>query len=421
MLACAEEVLRRLDLHYRVMTLCTGDMGFASQKTYDIEVWLPGQDMYREISSCSVCGDFQARRMNARYRTKEGRKVRLVHTLNGSGVAVGRALIAVMETYQQADGSIAVPDVLQPYMGGMKVIASKDAEQRRERRRSYCASSSPMTTASMPTGSMSARRSRARLSDDVWVVAPEHDQSGVAHSLSLNDPLRLRESRPSAILPCAARRPTASSWARAMCSAASRRSRPVRRQSRPQCRRGRDLFRHRRRRDGGHHARHPLVRAVAGLSRPRRHASRRLGHRPSHYAPDIIRRVLAEGMPRDVLINVNFPGLPAGGGQGRRGHGAGPAAPGPAPYRRAPRRPRQPLLLDRLSRADAFQRPRMAPISPRSRTSCIAVTPLRLDMTDEPYHDRARRIVRVEHDPEKPALGLDPRVDAGFPKKDHAS
>jgi seryl-tRNA synthetase len=125
MLSCAEEVLRRLDLHYRVVTLCTGDMGFASQKTYDIEVWLPGQNLYREISSCSVCGDFQARRMAARYRTKEGRHVRHVHTLNGSGVAVGRALIAVMETYQQADGSIAVPDVLQPYMGGVKVVAAK--------------------------------------------------------------------------------------------------------------------------------------------------------------------------------------------------------------------------------------------------------------------------------------------------------
>src|SRR5216684_408464 len=121
MLSCAEEVLRRLDLHYRVVMLCTGDMGFAAQKTYDIEVWLPGQNMYREISSCSVCGEFQARRMNARYRGKD-RAVRHVHTLNGSGVAVGRALIAVMETYQQGNGSIAVPDVLQPYMGGMKTI-----------------------------------------------------------------------------------------------------------------------------------------------------------------------------------------------------------------------------------------------------------------------------------------------------------
>ena len=122
MLACAEEVLRRLDLHYRVVTLCTGDMGFAAQKTYDIEVWLPGQNMYREISSCSLCGEFQARRMNARYRPKAGRAVRHVHTLNGSGVAVGRALIAVMETYQQQGGSIAVPDVLQSYMGGMRII-----------------------------------------------------------------------------------------------------------------------------------------------------------------------------------------------------------------------------------------------------------------------------------------------------------
>jgi len=121
MLACAEEVLRRLDLHYRVVTLCTGDMGFASQKTYDIEVWLPGQNMYREISSCSVCGEFQARRMNARVRAKD-RSVRHVHTLNGSGVAVGRALIAVMETYQQGNGSVAVPDALAPYMGGLKTI-----------------------------------------------------------------------------------------------------------------------------------------------------------------------------------------------------------------------------------------------------------------------------------------------------------
>ena len=122
MLACAEEVLRRLDLHYRVVTLCTGDMGFAAQKTYDIEVWLPGQNAYREISSCSMCGAFQARRMNARYRAKDDRQVRHVHTLNGSGVAVGRALIAVMETYQQQGGSIAVPDVLQPYMAGVKTI-----------------------------------------------------------------------------------------------------------------------------------------------------------------------------------------------------------------------------------------------------------------------------------------------------------
>lgn len=123
MLSCAEEVLKRLDLHYRVMTLSTGDMGFAARKTFDIEVWLPGQNAYREISSCSVCGDFQARRMNARYRPKGEKNTRFVHTLNGSGLAVGRTLVAVMENYQQADGSIAVPAALQPYMGGLEVIA----------------------------------------------------------------------------------------------------------------------------------------------------------------------------------------------------------------------------------------------------------------------------------------------------------
>jgi seryl-tRNA synthetase len=122
MTACAETVLKRLDLPFRTVVLSTGDMGFAAQKTYDIEVWLPGQGAYREISSCSNCGDFQARRMNARYRPKDQKQPRLVHTLNGSGVAVGRALIAVLENYQQADGSILVPDVLKSYMGGLAKI-----------------------------------------------------------------------------------------------------------------------------------------------------------------------------------------------------------------------------------------------------------------------------------------------------------
>lgn len=122
MLACAEKVLQKLDLPYRVVTLCTGDMGFAAVKTYDIEVWVPGQATYREISSCSVCSDFQARRMNARYRPKEGKGPRFVHTLNGSGIAVGRALIAVLENYQNEDGSITVPSALVPYMGGLTRI-----------------------------------------------------------------------------------------------------------------------------------------------------------------------------------------------------------------------------------------------------------------------------------------------------------
>ena len=123
MTACAEEVLKRLGLAYRTMLLCSGDMGFASQKTYDIEVWLPGQNTYREISSCSVCGDFQARRMDARYRPKGGGKPEFVHTLNGSGLAVGRTLIAILENYQQQDGSVAIPDKLVPYMGGQTRIA----------------------------------------------------------------------------------------------------------------------------------------------------------------------------------------------------------------------------------------------------------------------------------------------------------
>src|SRR5437588_12589126 len=122
MLACAEEVLRRLDLHYRVVTLCAGDMGFAARKTYDIEVWLPGQNAYREISSCSNCGEYQARRMGARFRPKEGKGTRFVHTLNGSGLAVGRTLIAVLENYQNEDGSVTIPEALRPYMGGLATI-----------------------------------------------------------------------------------------------------------------------------------------------------------------------------------------------------------------------------------------------------------------------------------------------------------
>lgn len=123
MTRCAEVVLETLGLPYRKVLLCTGDMGFAAVKTYDLEVWLPSQDTYREISSCSNCGDFQARRMQARWRNPETGKPELLHTLNGSGVAVGRAMIAVMENYQNADGSITVPDALKPYMGGLDTIA----------------------------------------------------------------------------------------------------------------------------------------------------------------------------------------------------------------------------------------------------------------------------------------------------------
>jgi seryl-tRNA synthetase len=122
MTSAAESILQALELPYRKLLLCTGDMGFGARKTHDIEVWLPGQDAYREISSCSVCGDFQARRMNARYRVEGEKATRFVHTLNGSGIAVGRALIAVIENYQNDDGTITVPEVLRPYMGGVERI-----------------------------------------------------------------------------------------------------------------------------------------------------------------------------------------------------------------------------------------------------------------------------------------------------------
>jgi seryl-tRNA synthetase len=123
--ACAEEVLKRLGLSYRVMLLCAGDMGFAARKTYDLEVWLPGQNSYREISSCSYCGDFQGRRMNARFRHADAKSTQYVHTLNGSGLAVGRTLVALLENYQQEDGCVLIPEALQSHMGGQTKIEPK--------------------------------------------------------------------------------------------------------------------------------------------------------------------------------------------------------------------------------------------------------------------------------------------------------
>ncbi|MGB2227647.1 MAG: serine--tRNA ligase, partial [Parvibaculales bacterium] len=119
---CAEEVLKRLELPYRVMELCTGDMGFGARKTYDLEVWLPGQNAYREISSVSYCGDFQGRRMNARYRHEGEKQTHFVHTLNGSGLAVGRTLVAVLENYVNENGTVSIPQALRPYMGGIETI-----------------------------------------------------------------------------------------------------------------------------------------------------------------------------------------------------------------------------------------------------------------------------------------------------------
>ncbi|HOP19265.1 MAG TPA: serine--tRNA ligase [Amphiplicatus sp.] len=126
MTSCAEEVLKRLELPFRTIVLCTGDMGFSARKTYDIEVWLPGQNRYREISSCSNCGDFQARRMKTRFKAKGEKQTQFVNTLNGSGLAVGRTLVAILENYQDTDGSIAVPAALKPYMGGVEKIGTRD-------------------------------------------------------------------------------------------------------------------------------------------------------------------------------------------------------------------------------------------------------------------------------------------------------
>ena len=131
MTACAEEILKRLGLNYRVVVLSTGDLGFSARKTYDLEVWLPAQGRFREISSCSNCGDFQARRMGARYRPSDRKGTSFVHSLNGSGLAVGRTLIAIMENYQEEDGSIAVPEVLRPYLDGLARISSHSEENAR--------------------------------------------------------------------------------------------------------------------------------------------------------------------------------------------------------------------------------------------------------------------------------------------------
>ena len=254
MTACAEEVLKRLGLPYRTMLLCTGDMGFASQKTYDIEVWLPGQDTYREISSCSVCGDFQARRMNARYRPKGGKDPRFVHTLNGSGLAVGRTLIAVLENYQQADGSVVIPEALRPYMGGLAEIE-----------KAACMRILVTNDDGIGAEGMDVlRRIAEELSSDVWVVAPEMNQTGASHSMTLHEPLRVRQTGERTFV----LRGTPTDcviMARAPLHARpAARSRAVGRQSRLQPRRGRDLLGHHRRRHRGHDARHPLDRHEPG-------------------------------------------------------------------------------------------------------------------------------------------------------------
>ena len=190
MTGCAEAILKRLGLAYRVVALGCGDLGFSARKTYDIEVWLPGQDAYREISSCSNCGDFQARRMDARFRPgSQPRGTRFAHTLNGSGLAVGRALIAVVENYQRADGAVVVPEVLRPYMGGSRGHPCRRLSGTGAGR---SASSCRTTTGSTRPASRRRNGSPGRSRPTSGSSRPEFEQSGASHSLTLHEPLRVR-------------------------------------------------------------------------------------------------------------------------------------------------------------------------------------------------------------------------------------
>ena len=234
MLACAEEVLQKLGLHYRVITLCTGDMGFASQKTYDIEVWLPGQNTYREISSCSVCGDFQARRMNARYRGKDGKNALRPHAQRLGRRGRPRA--------DRGDGNLSAGRRLDRGAGRARALYGRHEEDRKEIMRILVTNDDGIHAPGLKICEEIARK----ISDDVWVVAPETDQSGVSHSLSLNDPLRLRQIGERHFAVKGTPTDCVIMGARHIMTEHAR-SRAVRRQSRPQRRRGRAVFRHGRR------------------------------------------------------------------------------------------------------------------------------------------------------------------------------
>ncbi len=291
MLACAEEVLRRLDLHYRVVTLCTGDMGFAAQKTYDIEVWLPGQSM---LSRDFVVLDL--RRVPG--APHEGALPRQGEPPGPPRAHAQRLRRRGRPRADRRDGNLPAAGRLDR---GSRCAAGPtwaDGGNRRDARCAVrpgpaCASWSPTTTASTRKGSTSARRSLARLSDDVWVVAPEFDQSGVSHSLSLNDPLRLREIGERRFAVKGTPTDCVIMGVAPHHQGPAARPRALRRQPRPQRRRGRDLFRHRRRRDGRDDSRHPVVCAVAGLQVAQRRAAA-LGDRDPlrarHHPPRARRR-----------------------------------------------------------------------------------------------------------------------------------
>ena len=369
MLACAEEVLKKLDLHYRVVTLCTGDMGFASQKTYDIEVWLPGQNMYREISSCSNCGEFQARRMNARYTGKDGSERPRPHAQRLGRRRRPRA--------DRGDGELPGRERRDRGAGGAQALYGRNNKNRAGVMRILITNDDGIHAPGLEACEKIART----LSDDVWIVAPESDQSGVSHSLSLNDPLRLREvadkhfavkGTPTDCVIMGARH-LMKEMPDLVLSGVNR----------------------------GRNAAEDVTYSgtVAGamegtvlgipsfsLSQAYSFANRRdpFWETAIQFAPDVIRRVLKTGMPRDVLVNVNFPDCPP-----HEVAGIAIATQG--------KRDQELLRID--ARHDgrgnpyfwiAFGRGGVAGAAQGSdlyalNEKRIAITPLRLDLTDEPF------------------------------------
>ena len=413
MLACAEEVLRRLDLHYRVVTLCTGDMGFASQKTYDIEVWLPGQNMYREISSCSVCGDFQARRMNARYRTKEGRQVRHVHTLNGSGVAVGRALIAVMETYQQ-DGRLdrrAGRASLVPYMGGIAKITDCETTQVLKVRMRILVTNDDGIHA---RGPRRLRQDRARA-----VRRRLGDRAGIR-------PVRRRRIRSRSTIRCGcARSPSGAS----RCSGTPTDcvimgARHVLNGKGPDL----VLSGVNRGRNAGEDviysgtvagAVEGTILGIPSFALSQAYASR--SGRPPYWEtsaaacarhhPPRARR----GHPARRADQRQLSRLRAGRGQGHRGHGAGPAPTRSGCTSTSART----AAAIRTTGSPTCALAAIKPAPGRHRLAAlednrIAVTPLRLDMTDEPFMTQARRTCSSERSSLTSLLARSPRPQISF-------
>ena len=374
MTACAEEVLKRLGIPYRVVTLCTGDMGFAAQKTYDIEVWLPGQEAYREISSCSNCGDFQARRMKARFRKPGEKGTRFVHTLNGSGLAVGRTMIAVLENYQEADGSVAAAGRAGALYGRRegdrarclrrRSNLAEVAHPRHQRRRHQCArpqgsgAGGAKPVEGCLGGGAGDRAERRRSFPDA--------ASAAAGAQARAAPLRRR--RHADRLRAARRQPADPGTAARSCA--------VRRQPGRQSGRGRDLLRHHRRRHGGDAAGHSGDRALSQL---RDGLTVHWQTRRRAFAPKVIRKLVSVAWPDGVLMNVNFPNVPSAKVNGIRvaRQGRRPSGIEIVPIKD----PVRPILsLDRRLHQRRVARKPDTDLA-ATRDGAISVTPLHLDLT----------------------------------------